>query len=231
VRLAILLCIASRLFGAQGFVNAAIHEALDDVSVSISLTSPNAVYCLTQASNTSVITSVGADDGAGHTFSLTGATQFSDIANMQWFYAIRVVTTATYTITSSYTAGGTFRAITCYEVSGVPATGVVDVNNAAGTAGSGTSCTTASFSTAQASEVVVVGVAPAAASQTFSAGAGYTMPAISMTFSGSEYQAFSSPQAGVAATDNYSSNVASMCLAFSMKDNAATASIPMRSIQ
>lgn len=142
-------------------------------SATMNLSAGNGIVVWTRsATNTTTVSSV-ADGGDAFT-SITGCSQASNGFG-QWWYAKNISANATATITVTFSAPDTFRGVWAGQFSNLSTSAPLDQGPACNSASSTTTATTASFTTAHANEVILMGVNVDGLSTVFTQGSGYTL--------------------------------------------------------
>jgi hypothetical protein len=163
-----------------------------------------AVFC----THTRNSVNYGVTDSAGNTF--TKMTTYSRNNYAEWFYAKNITGGASNVVTINFTSSNSdFPSIIVFQFSGVDTTAPADADVGSGSF-INSPVTTPSYTTAQADEVILVGVNTNIANG-YTAGTGYTIPTNGTspgTWSSAEYQIVSAIQTAQTAQFTWSGGFA-----------------------
>ena len=173
-------------------------------ATAFSVTTGNALAVFTDYHSATVTVTVS--DTAGNTFTAGTACDQNGNSHGQWFWSLNVTGNASDVVTATFSLARSHKEITVYQLRNVTAK---DFNGACATSSSSVgTATTGSFTTTVAAEMLLIGVSGALNSNSFTAGANYTLgPAVGGAASGqTEFQKVTAIQTGVTASMTFGSN-------------------------
>jgi len=201
-------CAGPKVVGGQA-VGIATASGTTLAAGALSVTTGNALAVFVgylAATNTATVA-----DTAGNTFTLGAACNEDGNEHGIWFWAANVTGNASDVVTVTFGLSQGHREITVFQFSGASTSAPKDFNGACGTNNSITpTATSAAFTTTAANEVLLAGVQGGTNSNTFTAGAGYTLgTAIGGVAGGrTEFKSVSAIQTGVTASMTFGTNTA-----------------------
>lgn len=142
-----------------------------------------------------------------NTYSAQASCSQASVGVGRWFVSGNTSSAASVTITATYSATTTFRGLWAVQYSGVSVTTPIDISPVCNGASSGTTATSASFTTTHANEILLSGVSVGSVSETYTAGSGYTLGSVApdQDMQG-QYQFVSAIQTGATATMSFTAS-------------------------